>query len=138
MAYPVAMATIHYVELLPVRESASHCEDSCDYICRLSLRGNLGMDNAQETAVLVQALIQGGMRKFVLNMENLNYVDSTGIGTIIKIKKTLLPLGGDVILLNVPPKVNEVLDLVNLKEYVKIFYAEQKALEHIRLAPQPS
>jgi len=129
------MANIHYIELLPLREGATQCEDGCDYICRLSLRGSLGMDNAQETAVLVQALIDGGIRKFILNMENMNYVDSTGIGTIIRFKKSLQPLGGDVVLLNVPPKVSEVLDLVNLKEYVRIFYAEPKALEYLRQAP---
>jgi len=66
----------------------------------------------------------------------MNYVDSTGIGTIIRIKKDLLSANGDMVLCNVPPKVNEVFDLVNLKEFVKIFYSEQKAVEYLR-SPLP-
>ncbi|TFG79179.1 MAG: anti-sigma factor antagonist, partial [Spirochaetales bacterium] len=116
MSYHIRMAVIHYIELLPFRESASACGECCDYICKMSLRGSLSMDNAQETAVLLQTLMDGGIRRFIINMENLNYVDSTGIGTIIKIKKTLIHVGGELVLFSVPPKVNDVFELVNLKE----------------------
>ena len=131
------MSVLHYIDLLPFRES-SYSRDECDdYICRLTMRGSLGIDNAHETAVLVKAMIQGGMRRFILNMENLTYVDSTGIGVIIRIKKNLLAANGDLVLYNVPPKVIEVFDLVNLKEFIRIFYSEQKALEFLRSSCLP-
>jgi len=125
------MATMHYIDLLPLREQ-SRGEDCRDFVCRLNMRGNLSIDNASETAILVRALVQGGFTRIILNLENMNYVDSTGIGTIIRIKKDLLNVNGDMVLCNVPPKVNEVLDLVNLKEFVKIFYSDQKAVEYLK------
>ncbi len=126
------MPVIHYIELLPLRDSTSSCADGRDYICRLSLRGCIGIDGAHETGVLLASLLAGGIKRFILNMENLNYIDSTGIGMIIKAKKNLSGAGGDLVLYNVPPKVNEALELVNLKDYIKIFYAEAKAYEHLR------
>lgn len=123
---------MHYLELVATRDPQIRCDESHEYTCRLSLRGNLGIDNAHETALLVRTLINGGMRRFILNMENLNYVDSTGIGTIIRMKKDVIKVNGELVLYNVPPKVNEVFDLVNLKEFVKIFYSEQKAFEFLR------
>ncbi|MBU0934362.1 MAG: STAS domain-containing protein [Spirochaetes bacterium] len=126
------MATLHYVEMLPNRESQSRSDDSADYTCRVNLRGNLGIDNAHDTAILMRTIMNGGVLRFILNLENINYVDSTGIGTIIRIKKDVIKVGGELVLYNVPPKVNEVFELVNLKEFVKIFYSEQKALEFLR------
>ncbi|HOX92393.1 MAG TPA: STAS domain-containing protein [Spirochaetales bacterium] len=128
------MATIHYIELIPLHSTSSHSDDGSDYLCKVGLRGNLGMDNAMETTALLDALVKGGFRKVALNLENLNYVDSTGIGVIIRLKKSLAASGGDVALLNVPPKIAEVLDLVNIKEYIQIFYTEQKAMDFLRQA----
>ncbi len=125
------MATMHYIDLLPLRDQ-SRGEDCRDFVCRLNMRGNLNIENASETAILVRALVQGGFTRIILNLENMNYVDSTGIGTIIRIKKDLLHASGDMVLCNVPPKVNEVFDLVNLKEFIKIFYSDQKAVEYLR------
>ncbi|HAP43022.1 MAG: hypothetical protein A2087_11505 [Spirochaetes bacterium GWD1_61_31] len=126
------MATMHYIELIPSRETQARCDDCDDFTCRVNLRGNLGIDNAHETAVLLRALVNGGIRRFIINLENLIYVDSTGIGTIIRIKKDVIKANGELVLYNVPPKVNEVFELVNLKEFVKIFYSEHKALEYLR------
>ncbi len=125
------MAIMHYIDLLPLREQCRG-EDCRDFVCRLNMRGNLSIDNANETSILVRALVHGGFNRLILNLENLNYVDSTGIGTIIRIKKDLLNASGDMVLCNVPPKVNEVFDLVNLKEFVKIFYSDQKAIDYLR------
>ncbi len=133
MAYSCSrMAVIHYVELVPLRGSVNTCGDSSDYACRLSLRGSLSVDSAQETGILIQALVDGGLKRLILNLENVTYVDSSGIGLIIRIKKALDEARGDVVLYNVPPKVNDVFELVNLKEFVPVFYDEKKALEYLR------
>lgn len=128
---------MHYIDILPLRSGSSHRDDCADFVCRLNMRGNLCMDNSGETAILMRALISGGFRRIILNLENLNYVDSTGIGTIIRIKKDILQVNGDMVLCNVPPKVNEVFELVNLKEFVKIFYSEQKALDALKNSGSP-
>lgn len=127
------MSTMHYVELLPLINSRNAGEEAADYICKLNIRGNISIENAHEIAVLAKALMDGGFKRMIFNLENLNYIDSTGIGTIIRIKKNCMQSGcGEIVLYNVPPKINEVFDLVNLKDFVKISYSEQKAIEYLK------
>lgn len=126
------MSTMHYIELLPMLNSKSAGEEAEDYVCKINVRGNISIENAHEFSVLVKALMTGGFKRMIFNLENLNFIDSTGIGTIIRIKKQCIQSGtGDIVLYNVPPKVNEVFDLVNLKDFVKISYSEQKAIEYL-------
>jgi len=122
---------MQYVEFVPLKDTGLQSEEPNDFICKLTIRGNLGIDTVPELSLLVKTLTTGGMRYFILNFENLNYIDSTGIGTLIRLKKSILSLSGDIVLYNVPPKVNEVFELVNLKEFIKLFYSEQKACEHL-------
>jgi len=72
------------------------------------------------------------MKRIMFNMEHLTYIDSSGIGLIIQLRKLLKAASGDFALLNVSPKINEAFDLVNLKEYVTIFYSESKAVDYFK------
>lgn len=129
---------MHYIDLLPLDESSFDYDRVEGYVCRFTLRGSLGLDNSYELALLVKTLAAGGMQRIILNMEHLNYVDSTGIGMIIRLKKELVSHGGCFILYNVPPKINEVFELVNLKEFVPIAISESKVFALLRdpdLAP---
>jgi anti-anti-sigma factor len=119
------------IEFLP-DESAEINEDDCgNYAVRISLRGNLSIENAAEVSLLFRTFARGGVLRVIVNMDSLFYIDSTGISALIRSKKALVAEGGDIALVNVPPKINEVFDLVSLKEYIKCFYDEKKALEYL-------
>jgi anti-sigma B factor antagonist len=124
---------VFYTEFIPISYSGSYdLEDPESYISKLTIRGNLGLENSAELSLLAKTLIKGGMRRIMINMEHLSYIDSSGIGLIIQIRKLLKAVNGDFALINVPPKINEAFDLVNLKEYVSIFYSEDKAVEYFK------
>jgi anti-sigma B factor antagonist len=124
---------VFYTEFIPISYSGSYdLEDPESYISKLTIRGNLGLENSAELSLLAKTLIKGGMRRIMVNMEHLSYIDSSGIGLIIQIRKLLKAVTGDFALINVPPKINEAFDLVNLKEYVSIFYSEDKAVEYFK------
>lgn len=122
---------IFTVEFVLVDPDAYDQDDSRNYAVKLTLRGSLSIDNASELSLLLSTFAKGGLNLVALNAEHLTYIDSTGIGALIRAKKNLLPGNGDLVLLKVPPKVNEVFELVNLKEFIKIFYSDQKAMEHL-------
>ncbi len=126
------MPIMQYLELVPLDDTSFASDDPGRYACRLSPRGNLGMDSVHETEVLISSLIRGGLTRLIFNMENLSYIDSVGIGMIIKMRKMLAATGGDFALYNVPPKVNDVFELVNLKDYIRTFYSEAQAIEYLR------
>ncbi len=125
------------MEFLPLsQEGAEDPENPEGYAAKLTLRGSLSLEGTAEISLIAKTILKGGVRRLLLNMENASTVDSSGIGLIIRIKKLYKAQEGHFALLNVPPKVDEAFDLVNLKEYIPIFYSEEKAVESFRSPPK--
>ncbi len=75
-----------------------------------------------------------GFGRFILDMENVKYVNSTGLGYLINLADTS---GGDragISLVKVQPKVKVVFDMLGLNAFFKIYSSREEALKH--LAPQ--
>jgi hypothetical protein len=57
---------------------------------------------------------------------------------MLKLRKEARLVDGEFVMLNVPPRIKEAFDLVNLKEYVNSFYAEKRPWNtSVRGAPRP-
>lgn len=124
---------LYYAEFLKLRGPSNvDLDDPENYAVKITLRGNLSLDNSGELFLFVKILSAGGMRRLAVNLEHLAYIDSSGIGLIIQIRKHLKAVNGDFALLNVPPKISEAFDLVNLKEYVQVFYSDDKLIDYFR------
>lgn len=124
---------LYYVEFVPLRPETLYDQEDCNsFVLKLTIRGSLSIDNSAEISLLIRTMIKGGMNRIILNLEHLAYIDSTGIGTIIQAKKLVLLEKGDLVLLNIPPKVAEVFNLVNLSDFLKSFYSDDKALENFK------
>jgi anti-anti-sigma factor len=122
------------VEFLPLLAERVEADDCSEYAVRVSVRGSLDLEDAAEAALLLRTLAAGGAHRVVLNLEKLGYIDSTGIGAIIRAKKDLSAQGGDLVLLNVPPNIKDIFELVNLKGFVRSFYDDDEALRHLALS----
>jgi anti-anti-sigma factor len=68
----------------------------------------------------VQRAIEAGFIRLIFNCGGLNYVSSTGIGSFTVFLKTVKPLDGDVVLLNVQAKVYEVFQLLGFSQFFNI------------------
>ncbi|NUN48700.1 MAG: STAS domain-containing protein [Candidatus Brocadiae bacterium] len=62
-----------------------------------------------------------GVTKFVLDMENIKYVNSTGLGFLVNLADSLDPKGGGIALVKLHPKVKVVFDMLGLNAFFKIF-----------------
>jgi anti-anti-sigma factor len=126
------MGMIFNTELVPLAFSGYDPDDPDNFILKVTVKGNLSLENSAEMSLLSKILVKGGMKRIMFNMEHLTAIDSSGIGLIIQVRKLLKASSGDFALLNVSPKINEAFDLVNLKEYVSIFYSESKAVDYFK------
>ena len=91
----------------------------------LTLDGRIDTDNSAYFQKHVSKLVQAGFMRLIFNCAGLNYVSSTGIGSFTSFLKTLKPKGGDLVLLEIQPKVNEVFQLLGFSQ----FFAIEKTLE---------
>ncbi len=83
-------------------------------------------------AVFLKTIIDGGISKLIIDLQNLNYIDSTGIGTLINTAKLLRSKNGDLVLLNVSSTIEEVFQPVNLLNFIKLFNDEQEAQDYLK------
>jgi anti-sigma B factor antagonist len=62
----------------------------------------------------VRDALAKGSKKIVLNLQNVNYIDSSGIGELVSAFTTTKNQGGELKLLNLTKKVNDLLQITKL------------------------
>jgi anti-sigma B factor antagonist len=86
------------------------------------------------------ALLMGkGVRFFILNMDKVDFVDSTGLGAIISITKRVRDLQGDIKLASMQPSAKKLIEVVRADRYFPAHDTVDDALEAIntRLGAKP-
>jgi anti-sigma B factor antagonist len=62
----------------------------------------------------VRALVADGKKKIVLNLAEVDYIDSSGVGELVGCFTTVRNAGGELKLLNLSQKVHDVLHVTKL------------------------
>lgn len=101
------------------------------YAYKLLMGGNFVMEISEDFTNLLTTFIKGGIRKLILDLGELKYIDSTGIGILINLTKLMRAQGGDIVMYNVNAKTMETFSVVKLQDFIKIFKSEKQALEHL-------
>lgn len=83
----------------------------------------------------LNAVRDRGISRFILDMENVKYVNSTGLGYLINLADSIQPQGGGVALVKVQPKVKIVFDMLGLNAFFNIYGSRKDALEHFAASP---
>jgi anti-sigma B factor antagonist len=62
----------------------------------------------------IRELIAAGKKKIIFNLANVDYIDSSGVGELVSSYTTVRNAGGDLKLLNLTKKVQDVLHVTKL------------------------
>lgn len=76
----------------------------------------------------LEELQKGGNNRFILDMDGIKYVNSTGLGTLVNVADNLENAGGGIALVKIHPKVKVVFDMLGLNAFFKIFETKEEAL----------
>jgi len=76
----------------------------------------------------VRTLISGGHKKILLNMKDVTYIDSSGIGELVAAYTSATGLGGNVKLLGLTNKVKDLLQITKLYTVFEVHEDEAHAL----------
>ena len=63
---------------------------------------------------VVKDLLSKGQKKILLNLGDVNYIDSSGIGELVSAYTTVRNQGGELKLLKLPKKVHDLLQITKL------------------------
>jgi anti-sigma B factor antagonist len=72
--------------------------------------------------------LESGMNKILLNLEEVSYIDSSGIGGLISAYAAVLNGGGQLKLLHLTKRVRELLAITKLLTIFEVFDDEETAL----------
>lgn len=101
----------------------------------LRLDGELDMHTASMVRQAIDHEIdKRGIRTVILNFQNVQFVDSSGLGVILGRYKKLLPLGGKLKITNVLPHVYKIMELSGLPKIISFYSDEAQAFEEGREA----
>jgi len=107
---------------LDIRESSREGVDI------LSLKGRLTVGEASSVREKVNAVIAAGTVNVLLNLQNVEYIDSTGLGALVICFTSLKKAGGALKLVNPNKRNVELLLLTKLHTIFEVFADEQDAV----------
>ncbi|RJX19692.1 MAG: anti-sigma F factor antagonist [Ammonifex sp.] len=97
------------------------------------LRGELDLKTAGELRQGLDRALDGfTVRHLVLDLENVSFMDSTGLGVVLGRYKRLAGAGGKLVVLGLQPPVRRVLDLSGVLRIVPEFNTLKQAVEALR------
>ena len=76
----------------------------------------------------VNSLIQQGQKKIVLNLAEVPYIDSAGLGEIVRTYTTVSRNGGSLKLLNLTKRIQDLLSITKLLTVFETFESEADAV----------
>ena len=94
----------------------------------LDLKGRLTAEEASVLRDAFQELRAAGSNQAILNLQELDYIDSTGLGSMVLGYTTMQKAGGKLKLMNLSPRNVELIVLTKLETVFEIFDDEQEAV----------
>jgi anti-sigma B factor antagonist len=82
----------------------------------------------------VKKAIADGSKRIVLNLAEVNYIDSGGLGTLVALHTTALNSGSNIKLANLTKRVGDLLQVTKLLTVFEVHSSEYDALEAFRKA----
>ncbi len=95
----------------------------------LDLKGKITLGEGDELLKdKTNSLIQEGRHRVVLNLEAVPYIDSAGLGEIVRTYTTVSRQGGKLKLLNMTKRIRDLLLITKLLNVFETFDSEQEAV----------
>ncbi len=95
----------------------------------LDISGKITLGEATKTVrYTISDLLEHGGKKIVLNLTDVNYIDSSGIGELVRTYTAVTHEGKQLRLLNLTRKIRELLTITKLVTVFQVYESEQAAL----------
>ena len=96
----------------------------------LDLKGKLTIGDGDELLKdKINSLVQQGYTKLVLNLAGVPYIDSGGLGQVVRTYTTVKQHNGSLKLMNVTKRIEDLLAITKLLTVFDVFDTEQEALQ---------
>jgi anti-sigma B factor antagonist len=95
----------------------------------LYMKDSLTVATAQDIFSQIVSLLEDGETKFLLNLSSVEFIDSTGLGTLVRLSKRVREAQGKLSLAEPQAKILEMFELTRLNKILPIYKTHEEALE---------
>jgi len=96
----------------------------------LDLKGKITLGEGDEVLRdRISQLLQKGSKKILLNLEGVPYIDSAGLGEVVRTYTTVSRQGGQLKLVNLTKRITDLLMITKLLTVFETFDTEPEALK---------
>ncbi|HLH00931.1 MAG TPA: STAS domain-containing protein [Bryobacteraceae bacterium] len=109
--------------------SLEHFHWEVEGVWVLHLQGSITLgEGTNHLRELIHDVLAAGKRKIVLNMAEVHYMDSSGLGELIAAHQTVQRQGGHLKLLKLTPRVKDLVQLTKVHRIFEVFPDEASAV----------
>jgi len=98
----------------------------------LSLTGEVDVANAGQVRNSALKLMSTGIKHLVVDLNATEYMDSTGLGTLVGLLKRMKESGGEVVIAVAQPRVKRLFEITGLTQVFRIYDDVDAALKEVR------
>ena len=96
----------------------------------LDLKGKMTLGEGDELLKdKINSLLAAGKKKLLLNLESVPYIDSAGLGEVVRTYTTVSRQGGSLKLLNLTKRIEDLLSITKLLTVFETFDSEADAIK---------
>ena len=107
---------------------ALHQTKDASGVAVVQVEGQLIVGNRQELKELVQAALDAGERRILIDFSRTGYIDSSGLGALVSISKKIREAGGELRLSGLNEDLRSLFELTKLDTLFAIAETPQQAL----------
>ena len=94
----------------------------------IDVNGEMDLYNSYKLKELVMKMLEKNVKSFIINLEQVDYIDSSGIGALIYICSTIKKMNLKLYISNIHGSVKKVIELTKLMGYFLIANSVEEAL----------
>lgn len=95
----------------------------------VSLKGRLDFANSAQLKEEILRHVSNGKKKLIINLAQVDFINSSGLGTLVSILKEVRVAKGRLVLSNLATYVEEIFEITQLSHIFEIFASEADAQE---------
>jgi anti-sigma B factor antagonist len=92
----------------------------------------IDIETSRQLWVFLSTLINGGAKKIIIDLKKVSQIDSGGISTLISATKQIRKNNGDLVLARVNESILNILDVIRVGSFIKIFNTDVDAVQYFR------
>ena len=95
----------------------------------VQVNGEVDMHSSPELHVLLRQVCEDRPTKLVVDLSRVEYMDSSGIGTLVEIFRRVKGFHGNMVLVSLQPRVRGVFEITKLDKFFTIRNSVAEALQ---------